>query len=328
MKNLFIIRSPLQLINAMEAIFHFQLFNENNILYIIETKGLINTQQINNTLNNTTWAEIIWIKSTKKSNFMNYINMINTIKVNQYNYLFLGDYGNIHKIIISNIHVEHIFLLDDGTASIVIHNKLINNKFNLKDTLKLIRFIPFGLSIKQSKSINFFTIFDLTTTNTIGITKNEMKNLQSNYAIDSFTNSKNVSFLGQPFIESKILSKKIYLQHLNNVIEENFKNQPIEYFPHRGENIDNIAKNLINKFTNAHIVHNDIPLEKYFLENKIYPTVIVSVTSTALFTLKALFPKAKIYYIQIAQEDIFLKGQHSMDSIYKTLNNSNIIKLN
>jgi len=51
MSNLFIIRSPLQLLNAMEAIYHFDLFNDNNILYVIETKGVSNSIQLKKLIN-------------------------------------------------------------------------------------------------------------------------------------------------------------------------------------------------------------------------------------------------------------------------------------
>lgn len=329
MKNLFIIRSPLQLLNAVEAIFHFSLFDDNNILYIIDTKGLSNNEQINNILKNYAWTEIVKIESTRKSNFLNYIDMLKKLKKDDYKYLFLGDYGNIHKIIMANIQVENIFLLDDGTASIVIQEKLLNNEFNMKDIFKLLRYLPFGLSIKKTKKINFFTIFALKKTDNIGIIQNEMKNLKFNYDIEHFKNSQHIHILGQPFIESKILSQETYIKYfISSVKKYYYNNEMIEYFPHRAENIDNAVTNLKNKFENFSIIQNSIPLEKYFLENKIYPSIIIGFTSTALFTLKILFPRAEIFYIEVPQEDIFPDKKESMSSIYKILKNSDILKLN
>ena len=327
MKNLFIIRSPLQLLNAIEAISHFKLFNSDNMIYIIETNGISNNQQINDILNTNNLNNITRIKPTKKSNFLNYVAMLKKMKKNSYNYLFLGDYGSIHKVIISNLDAKNIFLLDDGTASITIHDSLINYKRNLKDTFKLFRFIPFGLSIKQVEKINFFTIFSLYKTDSIGVLKNEMEYLKSTYDIDNFTLSTDVCYLGQPFVESKVLSEKTYTDCFENSIKKHFIDNSILYFPHRGENIENTPNNLKNKFQNLEIINNTLPLEKYFLENKIYPNIIISVTSTALFTLKILFPKAKVYYIKIPEKDIYSNQWNDLKLVYQTLENSNIENL-
>jgi len=59
MKNIFIARSPLQLINCIEAKEHFQ--TQHNILLIIYTKGERNNQQIDDLISLTFWDEIIKI---------------------------------------------------------------------------------------------------------------------------------------------------------------------------------------------------------------------------------------------------------------------------
>lgn len=326
MNNLFIIRSPLQLLNAIEAIYHFNLFDSNNILYIIETNGINNSIQLKKLLNIFKWSEVNLLKSTKKSNFLNYVKIIKKLKRDRYNYLFLGDYGSIHKIIISNIKSNNIYLLDDGVSSITIYNKLITNQSSIKDSFKLIRFLPFGLSIKKVKEINFFTIFNLKKTDNINIIQNNMKKLKNDYDINSFSYLKDIIYLGQPL--NSITTQESYVKYIEDTINNNFKNDKIKIFPHRGEDIEETANYLKDKFKNIEIFQNTLPIEKYFLENKIYPNTIVSFISTALFTLKILFPKSKIYYIELNQKDIFENKKDIINPMYKQLANSNIEKIN
>jgi hypothetical protein len=76
----------------------------------------------------------------------------------------------------------------------------------------------------------------------------------------------------------------------------------IIYIPHRDENID--AKHLLRK-NNIKIMSINQPIEKYFLENKIFPSCVVSFFPTALFNLDFIFNEnVNCYFYEIPENTL------------------------
>jgi hypothetical protein len=76
----------------------------------------------------------------------------------------------------------------------------------------------------------------------------------------------------------------------------------IIYIPHRDENID--AKHLLRK-NNIKIMNINQPIEKYFLENRIFPSCVVGFFSTALFNLDFIFNEnANCYFYEIPENTL------------------------
>ena len=161
--NLFIIRSPLQIINAYEAIEYFDL--KNNILVTIDTKGLSNAEQISYLKSNDIkWEKEIRFGNTdqkSKSNFLQYIKLIKSLKEYKYDNIFIGDYGSIHKIILANLKSKNQYLLDDGTTTLLRHIQFKTDKTKSKFNLRTFRFKLFGLKTNTKQLLNYFSIFKL-----------------------------------------------------------------------------------------------------------------------------------------------------------------------
>ena len=62
----------------------------------------------------------------------------------------------------------------------------------------------------------------------------------------------------------------------------------------------------------------NIPIELYFLQEGLEPMYVVSFLTTALFTLKQLYPHATYQYIHIENHK-FLKNHQAIEGIYSTL---------
>ncbi len=305
MKNLFIIRSPLQLINCMEAISYFNLENDNNILVIIYNNTNNTKEQINKLINKYKWYEIIKInQKKKKSKFFDYILLINKLKKQSYNYLFVGDFGTIYKLIIANTLKKQVWYVDDGVITFKYYEELIKPKKINKFNLRMIRFLFIGLKINIQDNINFFTYFDLETLPNIKIINNNLFNFKQLYMKNIILD--NVTYiLGQPLFETNLLKEDDYFECIDNIIKT--ISTKIVYIPHRTEKINNRHKSYINN--NFEIRDINMPVELYFLEQNIEPYSIISFMTTAFFTLKKIYPNTKYGYYYISSSKILQRKQ-------------------
>ncbi|MBE0514846.1 polysialyltransferase family glycosyltransferase [Sulfurimonas sp.] len=294
MKNLFIIGTPLQLINAIEAINNFKL--ENNILIIVHRSLEANRTQLDKIRNLYEWEEIIDIEYSKHSSLLKYIDLVKHLKMYAYKYIFFPKLEVIPKIVIANVKKEKVFLLDDGTMTIMIYeNNIKTNKLN-EYNFKEIRFLFFGLKIKIRDKINLFTYFDLPSVNGIEVIKNNLL-----YLKDDVKNGKKdddtIFFLGQPL--TNIIDDATYRNSLESIIKKH--NKKLIYIPHRGETKEKI--DYLSKLDNPYFSVKDIgmPAELFFLNNNIYPTHVMSYYSTALTTLDMIYDDCIINYIKVPE---------------------------
>ena len=150
--NLFLITSPLQLINAIEAKSHFKL--TSNILVVIFTEHQSkNKNQISRLINEDEWDHVIRfdqrLKNTKTT-FLRQIKLVKLLQKKSYNMLFCGDFSSINKMIIANVKKKKVYLMDDGAVTINRHlnelgGKNSTQKIPLKRKIRQWRFNLFGL---------------------------------------------------------------------------------------------------------------------------------------------------------------------------------------
>lgn len=318
MNNLFIIGTPLQLINAIEAIKHFKL--QNNILVIVHRSLVANRVQMDKLKNFHKWQEVIDIEYSKHSSILKYVNLVKYLKKYTYKYIFISKLEVVPKIIIPNVEKEKVFLLDDGVFTIEIYeNNIKNNRLNKYD-FKEIRFLFFGLKIKIKDKLNLFTYFNLKAQNGIEIIINKLTFLKNMYLKNSIKDNNKVYFLGHP--SNDMVNDNVYIQSILELTK--ILNKKIVYIPHRGETkkVQNILISKNNPLLSIESV--DMPIEVYFLENKIYPTHIISYYSTALITLNIIYEECKISFIHIPNGEQIDKA---LTNIYKIFRQEKFNKL-
>lgn len=288
--NLHIARSPLQLINILEAIETMSL--KNNILVIIDRKNQSNSSQIQAVLNavDYEWEKIFTIKKSSKSNLFEYVKLIKEIKKLNYENILMGDIDTISNVVIANLKHDKVFLVDDGTSTLKRHEALLKNpKFSLQGKLKLLRFKLFGLKAFSKYQINFFTFFDLEQKSNELIIKNEFKNLKKKFHLSNNASNK-VYILGQP-LYNKEISEEDFILHLEKILDF-YSDKEIVYLKHRYEKpTDKILEVLNDRAT---IYENKYPIELDFLLKKEYPKHITGFFSTALYTLNMMYNEADI----------------------------------
>lgn len=291
-KNLFVVASPLQIINANEAINYFSLIN--NVFVVIYNSNDIHNIQIDNILKNIKTDEVIKIKPSRNGKFFEYVKIIRYLKKYIYNYLFIGDMGSINRVIIPNLKKDKVFLIDDGIGTIDYYNNFLKNSNINKYKFSILRFLLLGFKINIKDSINLFTYFDFNKNNNIEIVKNNLTCLKNrlNSSSNNFYDD-DIFFLGQPFDACKKLEE--YKDDLYTLYKN--KNKKIIYIPHRYEPKEQTE--LIKNLEYVEFLKLNEPVEMFFINNNIYPKYVVSHITTALITLKMIYNSSKIEYIKL-----------------------------
>lgn len=318
-KNLFVIGSPLQLLNTLEAVEFFKL--KNVVLVVIYNKMLNNINQINAELEKINCDEIIKIDTTsKEGKFFKYVKAIKYLKKYDYDKLFVGDFGSIYRIFIANLKKDKVFLLDDGTLTIEVYERDIKPNNLNKYSFKELRFLFFGFKIKIKDKINLFTYFDFEPLEGMEVVRNRLKYMRKDFVQNNIDYSDTVFFLGQP--TSMFLYKDEYITTLEN-ISNKYKDKKILYIPHRAERIE--LKDIIkSKIKNIEILEINQPVEKYFLSNGIYPKHVIAYVSTALTTTKILFEDCLVEYNRV--KDLVLRYSQT-EILYKYFDKDNILEI-
>ncbi|MDX4037838.1 hypothetical protein [Aliarcobacter skirrowii] len=322
-KNLILASSPLQVINALEAIYYFKL---KNIVFVLKFNKMINNiNQIEEQIKSLDdKIEIIRIHPVGGSKFFKYVNNIKNLNKYEYDKIILGEFGTFSRVLIANLNKNKVLLVDDGTATIVDFEKTIKlnkiNKFNFRE----LRFLFYGLKINVKDKLNFFTYYDFEKLPDVEVIKNNLEYMRKDFVLNNIDYGSTIFILGQKeeIFEDKNEAKMFYSKVLNN-----FQDKDIYYIPHRAESkkdIDDIIKFVGN---NIKILEINMPVERYFLDNGIYPKHVISHISTALTTTKILFPECTTNYIRIQKPNFNLSIMHYLDIIYDYFEKDNILEI-
>lgn len=317
-KNLFIINSPLQVLNTLEAIYKFEL--KNIIIVAIYNRSIKNIEQIETQLSKINCEEIIRFNPLKEGKIKGYIRLIKRLQKDIYAKVFTGEIEDYRfKAILANLKKDELFVLDEGSATVSLYESTIKqnkiNKFNLKS----FKFLLYGLKINIKDIINFFSYYDFEPLKNGIVVNNSLEYLKKDFKRNEINYDNTIFFLGQPlFIFS---NEKQFEDSLNKVVKSN-KDKKIIYIPHRE---DKESLKIVKKIDkNIEILELDKPIERYFLENGIEPKNIISFSSTALTTTKILFKNCNVEYIKNRKPNLKLNDMKNLDFIYKYFEKSNI----
>lgn len=288
-----------------EAIKEFNL--KNNIFVIIETKSEANNIQMREVLKlyNTNDIQIDIIKSSSNSKLLHYLKLIKSLQKYTYDYMFIGSYGSVQNIICQNLKNNNIFLVDDGTMTLQIQKEIYLKKQSLKDNIKALRYLFFGLKTSKLNKINFFTFLDLQPIQNESIIKNNFNYLKEIFKCsnNSSLSSNIIYIIGQPlYNHSNELTETSYIKYLKEIFL-NYPNQVLYYIPHRSEKMSLNLHTYITTYAKIHT--NQYPIEIELLLNNIpKPTIVTGFFSTALYTIKKMYQDIYVSSYQIEDKDI------------------------
>ncbi len=262
-KNIFIVSSPMQLINLIE----YKNLNNHNLKNFKNKKfffGYTNSNEIDimrsiNRSINYNENEIVELKNNIHIVIVLFIIKIRAITY-RLNLLIIGDYNNylfnqFYKI------SKKVIILDDGT-----------NIFNFNKFFKL-----------DKANTEIFTMFEKKQFNNIQTNENKYQYLKSK--LKKLNVTKSLFILGSAGIEKKFISPKKYAKILKTV-KMKYKNYKIYYFPHPKE-----QKKNLQKLSFLNILNPGTTIEIYLIKKNLKPSLIIGFNSTAFFSLKKIFGK-------------------------------------
>lgn len=336
MKNIFIVGSPLQLLNAIEAKYFFG--GEENILIMKHFKDPRNNQPMEALLVMANWSKIIHLKhyGFKRTLLNDFYQLRKILKEYvKYDKLFIGDYTPINvRIFAANIAANEVFLLDDGMVSIHIQKNYLHSNLpyihnNLEDTLK--RFVAkwiFGLENRIKEKIHLFTCFSLLPYPWQKVIKNDYSFLKSiiEKQNQQVVEKEKIFFIGAPLVEERIVSVDYFMKMMKK-IKLYYDNKEIIYIPHRHESVGKL--HIIDNIPGFDIIRMDNIIEISFVKKKIIPSHIASFYSTSLTTLSHLYLHCKADAFLISMHEVNFRNKKTLKGCYEYLNEYvNVIDLN
>ncbi len=267
-KSLLFIESPLQLLNAYEAVSYFNLENYSYIVRLSDNeasdKQIINLLKLLNidkgnikylhirTINRTLYdyCQLVFYK-------YKYLFEINIDKI------FIGNYeSGFFNLIMKQFNRESIILLDDGAKTLSIQSNFTN-----------------------SINYNLFTMYKMKALENQSIFINSYKKIFADRKELSIKRDE-ILFLGTKLSEVGIIEEKYYINLIKNICNY-YADKKIIYIVHRGETKEKLNKIEINK--NISIKQLDYPIELYGLYEKEIPFKVSSFYSTAIFTMNKIY---------------------------------------
>jgi len=267
-KTLLFVESPLQLLNAYEAVSYFGIENYTYIVRLSNNEG--NDKQIINLLNllaiNKNNVEYIYLRTTDRK-----LSDYSKILFYRYKYLFtknidkifIGNYeSGFLKQIMKQFNRDKIILLDDGAKTLSIQSKFTN-----------------------TQNYNMFTMYDIKTLQNQNIFINSYKETLSNIKEVSVKQNE-ILFLGTKLSEVGIIKEDYYIKLIQK-ISNFYADKKILYIVHRGESQKKL--DLIQKNENITIKQLNYPIELYGLYETEMPFKVSSFYSTAIFTMNKIY---------------------------------------
>ncbi|SMM99269.1 hypothetical protein SPONN_391 [uncultured Candidatus Thioglobus sp.] len=313
--NLFIVFSPLQIINAIEAIHHFKC--KNNILLInYKPRQDKNNAQMDDLVGYHKWDEIIKVGSGgRRSKFLIYVKLIKRLKKVQYDHVFVAGFTSAIYTIVANLKKNKLFFMDDGVGTITAYHDIFAPNVKIKLRLKHMRFWLFGIRTKFTDKINIFTYFDLQPLPHVAVIPNKLRWFSKNYTAN-LTRDKRVYFLGHPHDDKP----EIYLKTVECFLKK--QNFEVVYIPHRFEKINKSLRAMFEK-NSVKVEIINMPVEMYFLINKIMPNVVVGFYTSAFFVMLLLYPTVSYQSVVSLSYD-----SPAVKDIYKRLASKGVEILN
>ncbi|HEY9050507.1 MAG TPA: hypothetical protein VIQ03_03115 [Gammaproteobacteria bacterium] len=314
MKNIFLVKSPLQLLNAIEAKHYFQL-NDNDCFLIIMGDRKSYPQMMSLATLDHQWSSIVlmnrvglflsnpWfakkdlgnIDKLRKSFLRSSIFTIRRLNrlsktISDVERVFIGDNNNpfMRHFVNSVKHKDTIFL-DDGTATLEIARQRLEGglerapqKLHKKVKLAAKRIFQ-GLKNHQADKVIFFTAYKIEVRKPDQLIINKFAYLRQK--VRSMNTDDAVYFLGSPLSEVGLMSEKSYVDQLG-IVRSKYAGKDFVYVAHRRESKQKL--DVIQKLLDVRVSFFNYPVEYQFAIIGPHPEIVVSFITSALDNLNII----------------------------------------
>lgn len=325
--NIFIVRTPLQAFNAIEAKERFCRDDHNHIIIVYRNDS--DKRLIEKILVPKQWTNILYqqIKPHRELFFL-FRHLLKQFPI--INFCFIGDHSTLINYYMNRVKYEKLILLDDGTATIRIadllekkvFHKIKKTAYSEKKYFELLFEKLFKIDTKYYYNSTLFSIYDLK--NNIDIINNDYRFFQKN--IETLPKKRVVFFIGSNIKDKILINEKLFEKHLANIVSI-YKKRNIElyYILHRKEDQEYMSD--LSKKLDFKSIKFDNIIELEILNLGYVPIEIATFLSTAITTLKCLYNSEYNYY-NLDKEDVNNKYQKVLADLYIEFQKENIKRLN
>jgi len=316
--NIFIVASPLQLLNSIEACSHFK--TRNNVLILIKTQDKNNILQMENLLGIFHWDKIISIE-LPQTNLQRLLfsttvkNKLQDLIQDHIEKVFVGEFRSDHIThIVNYLNAKKTYLVDDGTA-VLFYDIYIKRTFKTTVRAFFYKLFYYKLNIID---FTFFTIFDLKEKQ---IVKNNYKYIKNIFQEKKYENS--VFFIGQPLVELGMINENNYKLQIKKILQS-YENKKFIYILHRRQNEKFIKKLSLELGFEYKRLEQLIELEMVLTST--IPSDFATFYSTAIVTLPKLIDNCKFKAFKININNLNQNSPHIKPLIkyYEEFSNSGI----
>ena len=299
---LFFVNTPFQALCAVEAIKSFDIREYCFYVSYFHNENRLNQIDAILKLYNISYKSFL-LKKTSVFSFL----MKCTFKRKKYDKAFVGDYYTILFSLFSIFSLKckgKLVYMDDGNSTIdIFKGRLAPSKNGLiaQRLRKITMLIGMYRGIEVEK--NFYSIFPDIPNPKYHVIENTFSHIRNDYNTNNYiTLSLIVGTVLEGYCEENNLTKKQY----HSALEELFikaKNETANllYIPH-GRDRDSVVIDLCRRH-NIEYRRLDVCIELYILQNGILPKFVYGFSSSALYSLKKMFPEADVSNIRIVSSN-------------------------
>ncbi|MDW7643578.1 MAG: hypothetical protein SCI25_00895 [Desulfuromonadales bacterium] len=331
----FLLKSPLQLLNALEACQHFGIARRECVLVLMaDHKSL--PQMLSLVKKTSGWGGTVSLvnvgldPSIQESDGLSHerhaiwgndafgiIKLKNLARrLGRLDYVFLGDLGNLMMRHFANLaDVSEVVALDDGTATLQYAVWRNQGRWGRKQRLSKkaglwLKRIALGLRDNLPGRLTFFSAYEIEVPPQDLVVKNTFMDLRAQAGDMPLEES--VFFLGGPLVEASILSEEEYLWHLERVARY-FSNRKVTYVAHRRENWERVKR--IGRALGWDVRLFDYPIEFQLAVVGPRPRILAAFFSSALENCRAIFGDMLTIYAFTLSDDQFARKAERGESV-------------
>lgn len=353
--NVFLIETPLQLLNAIEAKNYFKLFNNHLLVRLGEGPQ----ETLKSLVLERDWDGVHYITFYNKTmkfefgllgqriskriqgycyDYQQYLNRKKldsiAISLGRAKNIFLGNYIGNRKLY-DVIYMRHfantlkhdkLYILDDGTDIMQVNEerknvRLRNESPKGSDSFfsrlkEMYRKNFIDWNHSDADSVTFFSAYDMNVGSNDYLIRNEYKYLRKIAA--KVNPSDEIFFLGQWLIGDRYMREEYYLDYLRKV-KEYFAGEKLVYIPHPRESFNIINK--IKESLGLEIKQFNVPIEYEISIRGNIPKVLASFFSSALQNCHMILgQKVKIISFYLAPEHL-MRVPEFVQNVYEYYEN-------
>ena len=333
MQNLFLVKSPLQLLNAIEASNNYE--SVEDILILRYTSNPRTNYQMNNLLKIYKWHKVIKINYSKLPiNFIKEFLQLKKFRESStiFNDVFIGDYRLLNfKIFPINLKHNKTYLLDDGTSTFTIQDFYLKDqeeydgKSKIERLKKGIAKFIFKFDTDLKEKIHLYTCYNIKPHIGQEILHNRYQFIRSylkkkrNLKI----NPGKTYYIGAKYVEAKLMSGDNYF-HLLKKLKDSLEDQKLIYVPHRGEFKSKLGE--IEKLGYDIEFFENI-VEAEFLFQDELPGIVCGFTSSVLVNIPKIYPDIKVKVFEVDEKFFVPSYRDTVKNFYTRFNKSEGLKL-